>query len=104
MAKLCTLTMDTQADASGLRRFPTGGNEPILTADGARIVDACDRESRVTSAGMGPSVGKYLLLAYLPTEHAVPGTKLQVLYMNRVYPVTVAAAPVFDPGNTRMKA
>ena len=104
VAKLCTLTMDAHADASGLRRFPTGGNEPILTADGARIVDACDRESRVTSAGMGPSVGKYLLLAYLPTEHAVPGTKLQVLYMNRAYPVTVAAVPVFDPGNTRMKA
>ena len=104
MSKLRTLTMDTHADAPGLRRFPTGGNEPILTADGARIVDACDRESRVTSAGMGPSVGKYLLLAYLPIEHAAPGTKLQVLYMNRAYPVTVAAAPVFDPGNTRMKA
>ena len=103
-AKLCTLTMDTHADASGPRRFPTGGNEPILTADGARIVDARDRESRVTSAGMGPSVDKYLLLAYLPIEHAAPGTELQVLYMNSAYPVTVAAAPVFDPGNTRMKA
>ena len=104
VAKLCTLTMDTHADASGPRRFPTGGNEPILTADGARIVDAFDRESRVTSAGMGPSVGKYLLLAYLPIEQASPGTRLQVLYMNRAYPVTVAAAPVFDPRNTRMKA
>jgi len=101
VAKLCTLTMD--ADASGLKRFPTGGNEPILTADGARIVDARNRESRVTSAGMGPSVGKYLLLAYLPIEQAAPGTGLQVLYMNRAYPVTVAASPVFDPGNTRMK-
>ncbi|MXZ36557.1 MAG: FAD-dependent oxidoreductase [Acidobacteria bacterium] len=104
LAKLCTLTMDNPADGSGLTRFPTGGNEPILTADGARIVDARNRESRVTSAGMGPSVGKYLLLAYLPIEQAAPGTGLQVLYMNRVYPVTVAAAPVFDPGNTRMKA
>ena len=104
LAKLCTLTMDNHADGSGPRRFPTGGNEPILTADGARIVDARDRESRVTSAGMGPSVGKYLLLAYLPIEHTAPGTRLQVLYMNRAYPVTVAAAPVFDPGNTRMKA
>ena len=104
VAKLCTLTMDNHADGSGLRRFPTGGNEPILTADGARIVDARNRESRVTSAGMGPSVGKYLLLAYLPIEQAAPGTRLQVLYMNRVYPVTVAASPLFDPGNTRMKA
>ena len=103
-AKLCTLTMDRHAGAAGVPRFPTGGNEPILTPDGARIVDARGRESRVTSAGMGPSVGKYLLLAYLPLEHAAPGTRLQVLYMNEPYPVTVAAGPVFDPGNTRMKA
>ena len=87
-----------------MARFPTGGNEPILTPDGARIVDARGRESRVTSAGLGPSVGKYLLLAYLPLEHAAPGTGLQVLYMNEAYPVTVAAGPVFDQENSRMKA
>ncbi len=103
-AKLCTLTMDSHIAASGTARFPTGGNEPILTPDGARIVDARGRESRVTSAGMGPSVGQYILLAYLPVEHAAPGTRLQVLYMNEPYSVTVAASPVFDPGNTRMKA
>ena len=105
VAKLCTLTLDRHTGASRTARFPTGGNEPILTPDGARIVDARGRESRVTSAGMGPSVGKYLLLAYLPVEHAVPGTRLQVLYMNEPYPVTVAAGPaLFDPENRRMKA
>ncbi len=103
-AKLCTLTMDRHAGASGVGRFPTGGAEPILTPDGARIVDARGRESRATSAGMGPSVGKYILLAYLPLEHAAPGTRLQVLYMNETYPVTVAAGlALFDPENRRMK-
>ena len=99
--------MDGHTAASGPARFPTGGNEPILTRDGARIVDARGRESPPwgTSAGMGPSVGKYLLLAYLPVEHAVAGTRLQVLYMNEAYPVTVAAGPaLFDPENRRMKA
>ena len=104
VAKLCTLTMDSHSAAGGVPRFPTGGNEPILTPDGARIVDARGRESRVTSAGMGPSVGKYLLLAYLPLEHAAPGTGLQVMYMNESYPVTVAAGlALFDPENRRMK-
>ena len=104
-AKLCTLTMDRHAGALGTDRFPTGGAEPILTPDGARIVDARGRESRVTSAGMGPSVGRYILLAYLPVEHAAPGTRLRVLYMNETYPVTVADGPaLFDPGNHRMKA
>ncbi len=105
VAKLCTLTMDSHTGASRTARFPTGGNEPILTPDGARIVDVRGRESRVTSAGMGPSVGKYLLLAYLPVEHAAPGTRLRVLYMNEPYPVTVVAGPaLFDPENSRMKA
>ena len=104
-AKLCTLTLDRHTGASGLARFPTGGNEPILSRDGERIVDAHGRESRVTSAGMGPSVGRYLLMAYLPIDHAVAGNRLQVLYMNERLPVTVAAGNgVFDPGNARMKA
>ena len=103
-AKLCTLTMDRHADASGVPRFPTGGAEPILTLDGERIVDLRGRESRVTSAGMGPSVGKYILLAYLPPKRATPGTRLQVLYMNERFPITVAPArALFDPRNERMK-
>ncbi|HTH07011.1 MAG TPA: glycine cleavage T C-terminal barrel domain-containing protein, partial [Ilumatobacteraceae bacterium] len=63
--------------------------------------------SRVTTAGAGPSLGKYLLLAYLPPEHAVEGTKLQVMYMNECYPVTVEVAgstPLFDPTDARMKS
>ena len=104
-AKLRTLTMDDHASAAGIARFPTGGAEPILTLDGERIVDAHGRESRVTSAGMGPSVGKYILLAYLPPEHAAPGTRLRVLYMNEPFPVTVAAeTALFDPRGERMKS
>ncbi|MYH09383.1 MAG: FAD-dependent oxidoreductase [Gemmatimonadales bacterium] len=104
-ALLRTLTMDDHADASGLARFPTGGNEPLLGPDGERIVDARGRESRVTSAGMGPSVGKYLLMAYLPPELAAPGTRLRVLYMNEAFPVTVATdTALFDPTGTRMRS
>ena len=104
-AKLRTLTMDDHASEAGIARFPTGGAEPILTLDGERIVDAHGRESRVTSAGMGPSVGKYILLAYLPPEHAAPGTRLRVLYMNEPFPITVAAGTaLFDPRGERMKS
>ncbi|MDO8363559.1 MAG: glycine cleavage T C-terminal barrel domain-containing protein, partial [Actinomycetota bacterium] len=106
-AIMCTLSMDSQRCADGYDRFPTGGNEPILTLDGERILDAKGRVSRVTTAGAGPSVGKYLLLAYLPPQHAVVGTKLQVMYMNEIYPVTVevaGATPLFDPADARMKS
>jgi glycine cleavage system aminomethyltransferase T/glycine/D-amino acid oxidase-like deaminating enzyme len=106
-AIMCTLSMDSQQCADGYDRFPTGGNEPILTLDGERILDAKGRVSRVCTAGAGPSVGKFLLLAYLPPQHAVEGTKLQVMYMNEMYPVTVeraGATPLFDPDDSRMKS
>ena len=106
-AVLCTLTMEDHTSADGSARFPTGGNEPILTLEGDRIVDSKGRISRVTTAGSGPSVGKYLLMAYLPPEHAVEGTDLRVMYMNETFPVKVARAgstPLFDPEDARMKA
>jgi glycine cleavage system aminomethyltransferase T/glycine/D-amino acid oxidase-like deaminating enzyme len=105
-AIMCTLSMDDQTSAAGIKRYPTGGNEPIVTPDGERIVDAHGRPSRVTTAGAAPSIGTYLLLAYLPPEHAVEGNKLGVVYMNEQYPVTVArvgSQPLFDPDDTRMK-
>ena len=102
---LCTLTVEDHTSASGIERY-MGGNEPILTADGERIVDSHGRPSYVTTAGNGPSVGKYLLLAYLPPAHAVVGQELAVMYMNELYPVKVAitgSTPLFDPQNARMK-
>ncbi|MBT3247462.1 MAG: FAD-dependent oxidoreductase [Actinobacteria bacterium] len=102
---MCTLTVEDQTDSQGHQRFMQGGNEPILTLDGGRIVDSHGRASRVTSAGFGPSVGKHLLMAYLPTELAAPGTDLQVMYMNELFPVKVGSTgAIFDPENTRLKS
>ncbi len=107
VAVLCTLTVDSHISKAGINRYMTGGNEPILTLDGERIVDANGRVSRVTTAGAAPSLGQYLLNAYLTPEHAVEGTKLNVMYMNELFPVTVArvgSKPLFDPDDSRMKA
>jgi glycine cleavage system aminomethyltransferase T/glycine/D-amino acid oxidase-like deaminating enzyme len=102
-ALLCTLTVDAHASADGTLRYMLGG-EPILTLDGARLVDASGRPSVVTSAGAGPSVGKHLLMAYLPAELSAVGTPLLVEYMGEQYPVTVAShGAVFDPSGTRMR-
>ena len=101
---MCTLTVEDQTDGRGRKRHMMGGNEPILTPDGGRITDSHGRVTRVTSAGYGPSVGRHLLMAYLPRELAVSGTDLQVMYMNELYPVEVATTgSVFDPTDSRMK-
>src|SRR5580700_9918848 len=102
-AVLCTLTVDSHASADGTPRYMIGG-EPILTLDGARLVDAFGRPSVVTSAGSGPSVGKHLLMAYLPAELSAVGTPLLVEYLGEQYPVTVASqGAVFDPSGERMR-
>jgi glycine cleavage system aminomethyltransferase T/glycine/D-amino acid oxidase-like deaminating enzyme len=102
-ALLCTLTVDSHASADGTPRYMLGG-EPVLTLDGARLVDAYGRPSCVTSAGAGPSVGKHLLMAYLPAELAAVGTPLLVEYLGEQYPVTVASrGAVFDPSGSRMR-
>lgn len=82
-----------------------GGNEPILTMEGERIVDSHGRVSRVTTAGNGAAYGKYLLLGYLPTDLAVVGSEFKVMYMNELFPITVVATTgaVFDPEDTRLK-
>ena len=56
-AVLCTLTVDSGVDSSGVRRAMLG-REPILTPDGQPLTDAKGRRSYVTSAGAGPSVGQ----------------------------------------------
>ena len=104
-ALLCTLTMDQHRSDRGVDRYPLG-HEPITGRDGTPLVDAKGRRSYVTSAGAGPSVGAYLLMAYLPPEHAVEGHRLAVEYMGESYPVTVARVgrtPLFDPDDHRMK-
>jgi glycine cleavage system aminomethyltransferase T/glycine/D-amino acid oxidase-like deaminating enzyme len=103
---LCTLTVDDHTSSSGVRRFPMG-REPILTRDGAPLTDRKGRRSFVTSAGAGPSVGKHILMGYLPPEHAVAGAELAVEYMGEPYPVTVevvGSAALFDPENARIRS
>jgi glycine cleavage system aminomethyltransferase T len=105
-AIMCTLTVDDHASASGVPRFMLG-REPVVTRDGAPLVDRKGRRSFVTTAGAGPSVGKHILMAYLPPEHATEGGELAVEYMAERYPVTVAVAgstPIFDPENTRIRS
>jgi heterotetrameric sarcosine oxidase gamma subunit len=104
-AVLCTLTVDSVTSADGTPRYMLGG-EPILSCSGERLVDAKGRPSYVTSAGSGPSVGKHLLMAYLPASLAAEGGSLLVEYMGEPYPVTVAVAgstPLFDPSNERIR-
>jgi glycine cleavage system aminomethyltransferase T len=102
---LCTMTVDDHTSKSGIKRYMLGG-EPILTRDGATLTDGHGRHPYVTSAGSAPSLGKHVLMAYLPPEEARIGNQLAVSYMEELYPVTVGsvdATSLFDPANERMR-
>jgi glycine cleavage system aminomethyltransferase T/glycine/D-amino acid oxidase-like deaminating enzyme len=105
-AILCTLTVDDHTSRSGVKRYMLG-REPVQTRDGKPLTDARGRRSYVTSAGAGPSIGRHILMAYLPPEQAVVGAELSVQYLGESYPVTVDIAgptPIFDPENTRIRS
>ena len=57
-------------------RATCSGASRSSRATARRSTDAKGRRSFVTSAGAGPSVGKHLLMAYLPPEHAREGEQL----------------------------
>lgn len=102
---MCTLTVDDHTSADGTKRYMLGG-EPVLTPDGEPLIDGHGHRAYVTSAGSAPSLGKHLLMAYLPPEVATVGTKLAVDYMEQRYSVTVGSADatgLFDPDNARIR-
>src|SRR5215212_696925 len=104
-AVLCTMTVDDHTSSSGIKRYMLGG-EPILTRDGGTLTDGHGHHPYVTTAGSAPSLGRHILMAYLPPDQAVVGNELAVSYMEQLYPVTVAAddaSSLFDPANERMR-
>jgi glycine cleavage system aminomethyltransferase T len=105
-AILCTLTVEDHTSKDGTKRYMLG-REPILAKDGTPVEDGHGRRAYVTSAGAGPSIGKHILMAYLPPERANVGEELLVEYLGEHYPVTVQtndSTPVFDADNARVKA
>jgi glycine cleavage system aminomethyltransferase T len=105
-AVLCTLTVEDHTSKSGQKRYMLGG-EPILSKSGGELLDDHGHRPYVTTAGSAPSLGKHVLMAYLPPQEARVGNELTVSYMEELYPVTVGSADatsLFDPSNERIKA
>jgi len=80
-----------EADASD----PWGYN-PIFSGE--------KRVGMTSSGGFGHRIGKSIALGYVPPELAAPGTRLEVEVLGRKLAARVAAMPLYDPKNERMKA
>ncbi len=106
-AILCTLTLEANVDASGVKRYPVG-TVPILDpATGETLVDSLGRRSFSTSMAFGPTIGKTILLAYLPHDRAAKGNRFEIEYFAERYPVVVAGVgyePLYDPENLKPRS
>ena len=71
------------------------GNEPVRAGG-----EIC---GRVTSGGYGYTVGASIAYAYLPAEHAAPGTEVAVEVFGEWIDGAVRAEPLFDPEGTRVR-
>jgi aminomethyltransferase len=76
------------------KRVGLVGLDRAPVREGAAIVDdAGIAIGRVTSGTIGPSVGKPVALAYVPSSHIAPGTRLDAEVRGRRQPMQVAPLP-----------
>ena len=59
---------------------------------------------RVTSGGYGYAVGASVAYAYVPSERAEPGTRLEVDIFGDWVAAEVRAEPLYDPRGERVRA
>jgi 4-methylaminobutanoate oxidase (formaldehyde-forming) len=71
------------------------GNEPVRAGG-----EIC---GRVTSGGYGYTLGASIAYAYLPAEHAAPGTEVAVEVFGEWIDGEVRAEPLFDPDGARVR-
>ena len=104
---LCTLVMTDNIDRNGVARYPVN-TMPVMDPDtGTVLVDALGRRSYTTSQAYGPTLGRNIMLAYLPWDYCQIGRKLQVTYFDEPFPVEVAAVgyqALYDPESVKPRS
>lgn len=106
-AMLCTLVMQDNTDSQGVARYPVN-TMPVLDPETNEVlIDELGRRSYTTSQAYGPSVGRNIMLAYLPHRYCEVGRRLRVTYFDEPFEVEVAGvgyAPLYDPGNLKPRS
>ena len=101
------MTMLDHRDARGVLRYPVG-QWPILDPQsGEVLIDSHGRRSYNSSIAFGPSVGKNILLGYIPAEYAEEGRELVLEYYGEHYPIRIESVgyrALYDPDNERVKS
>ena len=57
----------------------------------------------ISSGGYAHYVKKSVALGYVPIEHSIPGTEVQVEILGEIYNAKVQDDPLYDPDGKRMR-
>jgi 4-methylaminobutanoate oxidase (formaldehyde-forming) len=87
--RLCCLVLD-DARAVAL------GSEPVRVGG--------ESVGRVTSGGVGYTVGRSIAYGYLPADRADPGTPVEVEIFGEWVSGEIAPEPLFDPAGERLRS
>jgi 4-methylaminobutanoate oxidase (formaldehyde-forming) len=87
--RLCCLVLD-DAHAVAL------GSEPVRVGG--------ESVGRVTSGGVGYTVGRSIAYGYLPADRADPGTPVEVEIFGEWVSGEIAPEPLFDPAGERLRS
>ncbi|MEM6986676.1 MAG: glycine cleavage T C-terminal barrel domain-containing protein, partial [Pseudomonadota bacterium] len=84
--------------ATGIAWFHDAvGGEPIFAVDGTPI-------GRVSSASYGHTVSASLALGFVATDHAEPGTEVDVAILGINTRGVILAEPPFDPKGANLRS
>nr|WP_321253758.1 FAD-dependent oxidoreductase [uncultured Ruegeria sp.] len=86
--KLVTMTIDVEG-------IDVSSDEAILK-DGTAV-------GYVSSGGYAHRMGKSMAMGYVASEHAAPGTVLQVEILGEFYDAEVLGGPLYDPNGANMR-
>jgi len=87
---LCIMEIEVNtADATG--------GEPVFLTDNTPV-------GRISSGAYGYSVEKSLALGFIKTDHAQPGTELEVYILGQPHRAKILKDPPFDPTGQRLRA
>jgi len=80
-------------------------DDPRLVVLGSEPVRVAGRPvGRVTSGGYGYTLGRSIAYAYLPSADAVAGRRVELDLFGTIVGASVADAPLYDPGNGRVRS
>ena len=73
------------------------GGEPVFLTDGTPV-------GRVSSGAYGHSVGASLALCFVTSEHATPGTAVEVAILGQPHAGVILEKPPFDASGSRLRS